>query len=95
MNARERYMVAATEAGRRELMDFVTYKELEQPISRPSSTEVERMEAAKQALRPDEEIFEAREKESDVGFPAPLNQGLTAEEQTELFKIGEDEAEVP
>ena len=45
------------------------------------------MEATKQALRPDEEILEARDKESDVGFPSPLNQGLTAEEQTELFKI--------
>ena len=45
-------------------MDFVTSKELEQTISRPSSTEVEREEAANQALRPDEEIIEARERES-------------------------------
>jgi hypothetical protein len=80
-------MVAATEEGRRKLMDFVTFKELEQPISRPSSTEVERAEAASQALRPDEEILEARERESDSGFPAPLNQGLTAEEQAEFYKV--------
>ena len=45
------------------------------------------MEAASQALRPDEEVIEARERESDVGFPAPLNQGLTAEEQTAFYKV--------
>ena len=68
-------------------MDFVKFKELEQTISRPSSTEMERAEAANQALRPDEEILEAREKESDRGFPAPLNQDLTAEEQAEFYRL--------
>jgi hypothetical protein len=90
MNAKERYLVATTDAKRRELMDFVAGRELkhlEQPILHPSTSVLERTEAAEQALRPDEEILEARDKESDVGFPSPLNQGLTAEEQTELFKI--------
>ena len=68
LNAKERYMVAATEEERRKLMDFVTFKELEQPISRPSSTEVERAEAANQALRPDEEIIDAREGSPMLAF---------------------------
>ena len=87
LNAKERYMVAFTNEGRRQLMDFVTQKELEQTLSRPSSTEMEREAAASQAMRPDEEILESRDEESDRGFPAPLNQDLTAEEQAMFYKL--------
>ena len=82
MNAKERYMVATTEDGRRKLMDFVQHKKLEQTFSRPSSTELERAQAADKAQRPDEEIIGAREEESDRGFPAPLNQ-----EQAEYYRL--------
>jgi hypothetical protein len=62
VNAKERYLVATTDAKRRELMDFVAGRELErleQPILHPSTSVLERTEAAEQALRPDEEILEA------------------------------------
>ena len=86
VSATERYKVAMDEPGKRELMDFVQRKELEQNFSRPTSTELEREQAVSEAQRPDEEVIEAREAESDRGFPAPFNQDLTAEEQAEFYK---------
>ena len=48
---------------------------------------MERAEAVEKARRPDEEIIEARDEESDRGFPAPLKQGLTAEEKAEYYRL--------
>jgi hypothetical protein len=86
MSAKHRFMVAQDEQGKVELLDFVQHKRVEQGLSRPSSLEQDREQAANAAKLTDEEVLEARAAGSDTGVEAQLREHLSAEEQADVFR---------